>query len=251
MRLLQSFIIAFSTYSRIPMPCADWSEENRRYSMCFFPLIGVALGLVMAAWLWFCDAVGVGGVLRGSVAALLPLLITGGIHMDGFMDTLDAMASWQTRERRLEILKDSHTGAFAVIGCGAYLLLSAGLYSELRLTDALPMGCVFVLSRSLSVLALNNLPKANPGGMLASFADAARKRAVNLCCSCYAVICLALPIMLAGRGIGSAGAAGLCMLYYRRFAMKHFGGVTGDLAGWFVQISELACLAVLVLEVIL
>lgn len=251
MRLLQSFIIAFSTYSRIPMPRADWSEENRRYSMCFFPLIGVALGLVLAGWLWFCDAVGVGGMLRGCVAALLPLLITGGIHMDGFMDTLDAMASWQPRERLLEILKDSHTGAFAVIGCGAYLLLSAGLYSELHLADALTMGCVFLLSRSLSALALNNLPKANPEGMLAGFADAARKRAVNRCCLCYAVICLVLPILLTGRGVAPACMASLCFAYYRHFAMKHFGGVTGDLAGWFVQLTELACLAMLVLEVIL
>lgn len=248
MRLIQSFIIAFSTYSRIPMPRADWSEENRRYSMCFFPLIGVALGLVLAAWLWFCDRVGVGSLLRGSVAAALPLLVTGGIHMDGFMDTMDAMSSWQSRERRMEILKDSHTGAFAVIGCAAYLLLSAGLYSELGLFGALPMGCVFVLSRSMSALALNHLPKANPKGLLAGFADAARKRAVDIACIFYALACAVLAIIAcAWTGVGVVLAAGLCMLYYRRFAMKHFGGVTGDLAGWFVQLTELICLGILVL----
>ena len=109
MRLIRSFIIAFSTYSKIPMPHVDWSEENKRYSMCFFPLIGVAVGLVLAAWLWICKLLDIGPFLQGSIAAILPLIITGGIHMDGFMDTMDAMASWQTRERRLQILKDSHT----------------------------------------------------------------------------------------------------------------------------------------------
>lgn len=248
MQLIQSFIIAFSTYSRIPMPRADWSEENRRYSMCFFPLIGAALGLVLAAWLWFCDVIGAGALLRGCVAALLPIFVTGGIHMDGFMDTMDAMSSWQSRERRLEIMKDSHTGAFAVIGCAGYLLLSAGLYSELRLADALPMLCAFVSSRSLSALALNHLPKANPEGMLAGFADAAKKRAVDASCGIYLLLCAAaLPLLCGWTAALPLAAGAACYLYYRRFAMKNFGGVTGDLAGWFVQIMEIVCLAAIVL----
>ena len=246
MRLMQSLFIAFSTYSRIPVPRAEWSEENKRYSMCFFPLIGAALGLVLTAWLWVCRLLNAGPFLQGSIAAILPILVTGGIHMDGFMDTMDAVSSWQTRERRLEILKDSHAGAFAVIGCAGYLLVSAGLYSELSF--ALPMGCVFVLSRCLSALALNHLPKANPGGMLSGFADAAKKRAVDIACGCYILICAAL-LLIFGKWIGLAvlAAAGICLLCYRRLAMKLFGGVTGDLAGWFVQITEIACLAVLTL----
>lgn len=246
MHLIRSFIIAFSTYSKIPMPHVDWSEENKRYSICFFPLIGAAVGLVLAAWLWICRRLNIGPFLRGSIAAVLPLIVTGGIHMDGFMDTMDAMASWQTRARRLEILKDSHTGAFAVIGCCAYLLASAGLYSELNLIW--PMLCVFVISRSLSAFALNHLPKANPGGMLSGFADAAKKRAVDIACSIYLLICaVGLIILWKWIGLATIAAAGICLLYYRHFAMKHFGGVTGDLAGWFVQVMELACLAVLVL----
>jgi len=246
MRLIQSFIIAFSTYSRIPMPHADWTEENKRYSMCFFPLVGAAVGFALAAWLWICRLLNIGDFLRGSIAAILPMLVTGGIHMDGFMDTMDAMASWQTRERRLEILKDSHTGAFAVIGCIAYLLVSAGLYGELA--SATSMLCVFMLSRSLSALALNHIPKANPGGMLSGFADAAKKRAVDIACGCYVVLCtVLLVISCTWLGLAVLIAAGICLVYYRHFAMKHFGGVTGDLAGWFVQVTELLCLAVLVL----
>ncbi len=130
MRLMDAFVIAFSTYTRIPMPHVQWSEESRRYAMCFFPLVGAAVGLLLWGWLALCDALGVGPVMRGAAGALIPLLVTGGIHMDGLMDVSDAIASWQTQERRLEILKDSHTGAFAVMACAGYLLLTAGLLSE-------------------------------------------------------------------------------------------------------------------------
>lgn len=126
MHVIRSLCIAFSTYSRIPVPQVAWTDENRKYSMCFFPLIGAVIGLLLWGWLALCDALGFGALLRGAVGALLPILVTGGIHMDGFMDTSDALASWQSPEKRLEILRDSHVGAFAVLGCAGYLLLDAG-----------------------------------------------------------------------------------------------------------------------------
>ena len=80
MPVIHALIIAFATYSRIPVPRIEWTDENRRYAMCFFPLIGAVIGLVMAAWLWVCGALAVGPVLQGAVGALIPLLMTGGIH---------------------------------------------------------------------------------------------------------------------------------------------------------------------------
>lgn len=248
MRLIHSFIIAFSTYSKIPMPHAQWSEENKKYSMCFFPLIGAAVGLALVLWLWICERLGLQGFLRGAIGALIPLLVTGGIHMDGFMDTMDAMASWQTRERRLEILKDSHTGAFAVIGCTAYLLIAAGVMCELKLQQCFAAGAVFVLSRSLSALALTYLPKAKNTGILSGFAKAGEKRAVSIACGLYVLICAVILIFsIDWLGMAVLLVAGGCFAYYRHLALKHFGGVTGDLAGWFVQVTELVCLLVIAL----
>lgn len=248
MRLIQSFIIAFSTYSRIPMPKADWSDENRRYSMCFFPIIGIVIGLALALWLWICEKIGLQSFLKGAIATVLPLLITGGIHMDGFMDTLDAMASCQSCERRLEILKDSHTGAFAVMGCAGYLLVSAALYGELKVHDAWTLCAVFLLSRTLSAVMLNHMPKARINGMLSGFAEAARRKALDVFCAVYLLLCIATLIFASGySGIAVLCAEMIALWYYRCFSMKHFGGVTGDLAGWFVQISEITGLAVIVL----
>lgn len=248
MRAISAFIIAFSTYSRIPMPQVEWSDENRRYTMCFFPLIGAAVGLFIWGWLWLCDYLKIGPVLRGAVSALVPLLITGGIHMDGFMDTSDAMASWQTRERRLEILKDSHAGAFAVIGCAGYLMLFAGVYSEANARIAPLLLPAFIISRALSALALAFFKSARPNGMLDGFARTARRRMVGASTAVYAALCLALWAVFGGWiALACLAAAAACFACYRHMAYKNFGGVTGDLAGWFVQITELALSATIVL----
>ena len=244
MRLIRSFLIAFSTYSRIPVPQVEWTEENRRYAMCFFPLIGAVLGLILWGWLALCDALRIGAFLRGAIAALLPLLVTGGIHMDGYMDVTDALASWQPKEKKLEILKDSRVGAFAVMGCAAYMLLSAALLSEAKPALGAQIGACFVLSRAMSAWALTVLRSARPEGMLDKFASAARRRMVAVSGGVYALLCLGVWC------VGGFWLALLCAaltaivtLYYRHMAYKQFGGVTGDLAGWYSQTLELCLIA--------
>ena len=248
MRVLYSLIIAFSTYSRIPMPQVAWSDENRRYVMCFFPLVGAAVGVCMALWLWLSSALALGPLLRCAVGAVIPLLVTGGIHMDGLMDTSDALSSWQTRERRLEILKDTHTGAFAVMACAGYLLLSAAALSELTIASALPLLAVFVFSRALCAAFMTVLPSARTGGMLDGFAQAAERRMVRLSCGVYALLCLA-AWLAAGwlTALLCACAAALLALWYRGMCTKYFGGITGDLAGWLIQMTELWLMMALVL----
>lgn len=248
MRLLSSMAIAFATYSRIPMPQVKWTDENRRYSMCFFPLIGAVVGVMLAAWLWLCERLTIGPCLKGAVGALLPLWIAGGIHMDGLMDTSDALASWQTKEQRLEILKDSHIGAFAVMACAGYLLATAGLLSEASLDDAPLLGMVYVASRALSAWTLTVFQNARPEGMLASFARTAQKRAIRAACAAYLFLCVLVWAVLGGwLALPCTATAALCLLHYRRMAYKRFGGITGDLAGWFVQLTEAAEIAVIIL----
>ena len=168
--------------------------------------------------------------------------------MDGFMDTSDAMASWQPKERRLEILKDSHVGALAVIGCAGYLLLSAAVYSEIAFEAAPMLMGVFMISRALSALALAFLKSARPGGMMDGFARTAHRRMVSITAAVYAVLCVVLWTVC-GKWIAVEcfAATAACFAYYRHMAYKNFGGVTGDLAGWFVQITELALAVVIVL----
>ena len=245
MPVIRSLFIAFATYSRIPMPYVEWTEENRKYAMCFFPLIGAVVGCALWLWLALCDALGMNLLLRGALGAVIPLLVTGGIHMDGFMDTTDALASWQPPERRLEILKDSHVGAFAVMGLCAYMMVFAALLSGAKGSDGPSLGLCFVLSRAMSAWALATLKGARPSGMLDSFARAAHRRLVTRSSGAYAAVCLILWWAFGSLWtmLLCAAVAVLLTLWYRRMAYKQFGGVTGDLAGWYSQMAELLLIA--------
>lgn len=248
MHVLKGLVITFASYTRIPMPQVDWSEENRRWSMCFFPLIGVVVGGLIWLWLALCDGLHIGPFLRGAIGAVLPLLVTGGIHMDGFMDVTDAMSSWQTKEKRLEILKDSHVGAFAVIACGAYLLLMAGLLSECTVAQGLGLTAAFVLSRSMSAYAMVALPQAKKQGMLADNARNADHHRVRLASwGWFAAAAVAAACGLGWYGLALPAGALACLGWYAHRAKKYFGGISGDQAGWYVQVTELVGLGLTVL----
>ncbi len=139
-KVLQGLLMAFSLYSRIPVPQAEWSKGGMRYAFCFFPLVGVVIGAAVAGFDCLARVAHVGEVARSCVGAALPLLLTGGIHMDGFLDTVDARSSCQPRERKLEILKDPHTGAFAIIGGGVYLLMYLAVFSDIAGVERLGGG---------------------------------------------------------------------------------------------------------------
>ena len=132
--------------------------------MCFFPLVGVVTGILEVilgnALLVYTSC---GTLFFAGVMTLLPVLVNGGIHMDGFLDTMDALNSYGSREKKLEILKDSRTGAFAVIGFGLYLVASLALWSEAK-TEMLPViGAGYVMSRSLSGFSVMVFPSAKKG----------------------------------------------------------------------------------------
>ena len=92
-RLWNSFKIAFAMYSKIPMPGADWEKENMRYMMCFFPLIGIVIGALAVGWAWLSERLQAGEILKSAVYVLIPVAVTGGIHLDGLLDTADALSS--------------------------------------------------------------------------------------------------------------------------------------------------------------
>ena len=175
---MRAAIIAFSMYSRIPMPMFEWKEEDMKYAMCFFPAIGAVIGAVFFGMYLLLDRILTGKILAAGILLAVPLFITGGIHMDGFMDTCDARASYGDREKKLGILKDTHTGAFAVIFGGLYLILYAAACTELDEGSALLTAIGFILSRALSGLSTATFPEARKHGMLADFMKDARKKTV-------------------------------------------------------------------------
>ena len=104
MTTLRALVIAFSMYSQIPMPQFTWQDKEMKYAFCFFPWVGAAIGGITMFWWWFCGKFSVGNVAFAMIGTAIPLAVTGGFHVDGFMDTMDAFHSYQPREKKLEIL---------------------------------------------------------------------------------------------------------------------------------------------------
>ena len=261
MWIFSSLIIAIAMYSKIPMPQAEWNEKNMRYAMCFFPVVGVVIGAAEFAagyallhWL-HCKP-----LLFSVAMTLIPVLITGGIHLDGFADTgnyihgymvnagfadtVDAMSSYAERERRLEILKDPHTGAFAIIGLCCYFLANVGIWSEIGEKKLLVACCIFAFSRAMSGLAVVSFKAAKNSGLLRTFQDGAAKRRVRVVMMLWAVLTAFILLKISPAAGTAALAMGIAIyVYYYLFSRKYFGGTTGDLAGYFLQLCELGMLA--------
>ena len=236
--MLTSFFMAFSLYSRIPVPQTEWNEKSMRWCICFLPAVGAAIGAAQGLLYWLLAHLSVGAVFRGAALTALPVLLSGGIHLDGFLDTCDAIHSYGTREKRLEILKDPHVGAFAVIGGLVWFTLQLGVWSEAQNRTIVPLCITFALSRSLSAFSALVFPKAKKDGMLRQETDPAAKSsaamaAVSLLLASAMIYTGALP------GAAAVLTAVLTLALYYRMAVTVFGGITGDLSGWFTQMCEL------------
>lgn len=246
MIVLETVAVAFAMFSAIPMPQFAWNARNMKYSLCAFPLVGAVIALALWSWELFCARFLLPAILRGAGLCLLPVLITGGIHLDGYADTCDALASHSGIEKRQEILKDPHLGAFAAIRLCVYFLADFASWTStenLRLPVLLGLFC---LSRALSGLALTLFPLRPGSGLARSFAEASDRKRVRTVLTVSAVL-LAL-LLISQRAGETVLAAGLVFLYYRRMCVKDFGGLSGDLAGWFLQTAELWMLLALVIR---
>ena len=243
MRLFQTIAVAFSMFSAVPMPQFAWDRDKMRYMLCAFSLVGVLIGLLCWGWAALSARWELPALIRGAGLCLIPVLVTGGVHLDGFCDTWDALSSHAEPENKRAILKDPHIGTFAVIHAACYFLAAFALWAELPAFRALPVCLGFVLSRSLSGFAVAAFPAAGDSGLAHTFAEAADRPRVRTICLCIVLLC-AVVMCLSGGWSMVLAAAGVFLVY--RFALlPAFGGLSGDLAGWFVQEAELWMLAAL------
>lgn len=245
----ETVLVAFAMFSAVPSPQPVWNERNMRFALCAFPLVGILCGGGWWGWCALCGRFGVPDLLRGAGLCLIPVWVTGGIHLDGYADTCDALASCAPPEKKQEILKDPRCGAFAVIRLCTYFAAGLALCGALRPTrQALwCMSLAFLLERELSGLAVSRFPLAKNTGLAHTFATAADRKIVGRVLLASAVL-TGVAMLAVGGGAGAAMVLGCLAVFwrYRVVAERQFGGVSGDLAGWFLQKAEIWMLAVLV-----
>ena len=249
-------IIAFSMYSRIPMPIFNWDEKDMKHVIAFLPFIGAVIGALDYALIRVGKGLEIPCMVMTLLLTLIPILITGGFHLDGFMDVQDALKSYQSKEKKLEIMKDPHIGAFAVISVMSLgLIWLAALYliayKAIENSDKALLytyAVTFPLVRSVCGITCVVLQNAKKDGMLDMETKKAGKQDL-IFLVIEALICLV--IMLRIKPI----AAALCALaitvysfFYKKLCDKNFGGITGDTSGYFIVTGE--CVLTVILAIL-
>ncbi len=234
-----SFLLAFSIYSISPKSKVERSNENTKYILVFIPLVGAAIGLIMSQWAvaypYLCSYM----ILPAVVGAVLPSMLSAGSHLDGFFRTVDALCSHQPRERKLQILEDSHGGYYAIIVCVWYFMLAIGVWSEMPVDGWFILAFGFVLSRALYGFSILALKHAKESKCSIYVPEGSLKKTESIIMILYVVLCAVFMIILnPSMGIACLVGAAIAFILSLSVAFRHFGGVTEDTAGFFVQICE-------------
>ena len=246
-QIFSSFVIALSFISVIPIPqkiIPLWNSHTLRCFCVMLPVVGVLFSLLWSAiWHVLTLPQNLSPILRGFFMMFCTLALTGGLHLDGLMDTCDAIFSRRDRQTRLQILSDTHAGSFAVMGCVLVVLAKSLLFSELLslTTNHYTLITIPVYSRLGMAVLLNTLPFAKTGGLAVMLGGSRRKRD-NLFFA--AMMLLLLPFTPKTLTLSFV----LCFLAWRKICLRIFGGITGDLLGAFVEVSEVIMLVGMVIS---
>ena len=152
-----AFIMCQSMFCAIPAP-QIWDEKAKDKMLLFLPIVGLEIGVIWAVLAWLCRLLNLPALVTGMILSAYPYIVTGFLHLDGFMDVTDAVKSWRCLERRREILKDSHVGSFAVIGIVLLMIAQFAMLASAS-NDANFLILIFIpaVSRCCSALAVTGL----------------------------------------------------------------------------------------------
>lgn len=241
MKLIASFIVAFSTYSKLPMPQKIWKDEQLRYVFIFFPFVGAVIGVLEYLTWYLSTCFCMDMLFRNCIMAALPLVVTGGIHVDGYMDTRDAFGSYQDKEKKLEIMKDPHVGGAAITSFAVYGLIYLACLTCIQDIAEMMIVCAgFVTSRSLCSLVVLNCTMARKTGMLVYMREKAGRIACSIFNVIFTVAVFAMIVWFSGMQAFVAIALQLLATgYVIASSKKQLGGINGDIAGYMVLLCEL------------
>ena len=234
--LLNSFRLALSFLTILPVYKKMASTEELARSVSYYPLIGLLLGLLSAGINFMLHRLGL--TMAADVLAIVTMIVlTGGLHLDGLMDTADGLLSGKNRERKLEIMKDSRVGAMGVLAVSIVLLLKmAFLYEltfDLKLTTLV---LAPVAGRWAMVYAITRFPYARAGGGLGNVLKQAGPMQIIVASLTLVVTCISLFGL---QGFVIIGAILVAAMMITGTINKCLGGMTGDTYGATGELIEI------------
>lgn len=250
---MNAFLTALQFLTRIHITNREFSLEDFGNSTKFFPLVGAVLGIIyaiVAALLllfWHHQTILAPTqmtVIIATILLLLPILCTGGLMLDGLMDTFDGVASGRSRERMLEIMKDSRVGSFGVLALFSFLLLEWSFLQGIRTYLLVPAVLATpIIGRFGMTIAICCFPYARKQGMGKIFSEMATRKTLQ-----FAFIVTLIFVAPLGTAAISAFIVGSCIAWwFARRLSKQLGGLTGDTYGAVETVTEAAALLTFVL----
>jgi adenosylcobinamide-GDP ribazoletransferase len=246
-KLLKGFLINLQFFTAIPVHLElPMDKPHLKSAVQAFPLIGLLQGGIYAGLIFvLLEFTPFSHLAAAFLLWLISILLTGGIHLDGWMDASDGYFSYQDQKKRLEVMNDPRTGAFGVIS--VIVLLSGRFLFIYEITvnahaaSYLMIAAIPLFSKSVMGLLLLTVKSAKKEGLGALFQSAATPKDVWIY-TVYLIGYLVFVILVDG-SFGYVGillvTAFVSLLFCRRKALKWFGGITGDVLGAAVEGTEL------------
>ena len=241
---MNAFLVGLQFLTRISIVKQTvWTEESFGKSVKFFPAVGAVLGIsyaiIIAIVSYFISL----SMLKAAIILILMTALTGAIHCDGFMDTMDGLFSGRDREKMLEIMKDSRVGAFGVVSFVMISIFEFATLKELANISTIKLIATIysapIIGRLMMVIIIGTFNYARPEGMGKAFAQYTTKSTVAF--AAIESLLLLIPIFYIDMIMEIAVSLILTLafsVYFGNFVKKKVGGVTGDIYGAVTTISE-------------
>ena len=240
-KLLKAFCMSFSMFCAIPTPFAHvWEDSVRSLMLVVFPFVGTIIGGIWALVAFLLDKINCPQMFMAAVLALLPYLLTGGIHLDGYMDCCDAIFSRRPLEKKREILKDSHVGSFAVIALATLFMFSFTAFASAKGSENMT-ALIFIcmISRTCSAIGVSTLRPMGHSEYAGNFQQGISKGNV-IALVLIAVLTFAAAFFACGvDGVICCAATVFGYVICTAYAFKNLDGFSGDVTGFGHTLAEL------------
>ncbi len=231
---------AFSLLTRLPLRASDAALSRGAMAAWAFPVTGMVIGALSAMFGSLTLAMGLPAPLAALTALATAIITTGAMHEDGLADAADGLWGGWTRERRLEIMKDSHIGSYGVIAVVLSLAARWSAITVLIISNPAALIATATLSRAAMTGLMAALPNARPNGLSRSTGRPSPRSATIGIALAFAVCLVTTNAPFTLLIIAALTTAGIAMI-----AKAKIGGQTGDILGATQQVTEIALLATL------
>lgn len=248
-KLWKAFWMSFSMFCAIPTPFSHvWEESVRSLMLVMFPFVGAIIGGIWALGGILLTRIGCPLFLKAALLTLLPYWLTGGIHLDGYMDCCDAIFSRRPLEKRREILKDSHVGSFAVTHLAMLFLIGFAAFASCEgEKNYAVLILICMASRAASAIGVSTLRPMNHSEYAGNFQEGIQKGNVI---ALFVILLLSMGLgfwLFGWNGFLPVFAAVLGYAVFTGIAFKDLDGFSGDVTGFGHTLGELCGILVFAL----